>query len=127
MVLRRSGEILQLQPGGLPVGMFPEVAYDSQSVQLGPGDRLILYSDGVTECQGPAGEAFGGERMNAALASAARTPAARLTTVLAERLRQWRGGSDFEDDISVLVLGRPMEPGERAGAPPGDPASNGES
>jgi sigma-B regulation protein RsbU (phosphoserine phosphatase) len=116
IVLRRGGEILQLQPGGLPVGMFPEVGYESQTLQLAWGDRLILYSDGVTESQNPAGEAFGAERLTALLAVAARTPAARLTTVLADRLRQWRGGRDFEDDISVLILERPVEPDDWPGA-----------
>jgi sigma-B regulation protein RsbU (phosphoserine phosphatase) len=110
IILRSIGECEYLEPGGLPVGMFPEVAYDSQIVHLGPGDRLIFYSDGVTECQGPNGELFGDQRMTALLTAAFDASASRLISTLANRLREWRKRDDFEDDISVLVLERPQEP-----------------
>jgi anti-sigma regulatory factor (Ser/Thr protein kinase) len=107
IVLHADGEIEHLKPGGLPVGMFPDASYDSQRFRLDPGDRLILYSDGVTECQNPHGELFGDEQMKAVTAAATGSSSTTLTAVLEERLREWRGQSDFEDDISVLVLERP--------------------
>ena len=109
IVLHPSGEIEYLKPGGLPVGMFSDVAYNAQVLHLGPGDRMILYSDGVTECQSPHGELFGDDQMKAVMAATARSSLPRLTSALADRLREWRGQSDFEDDISVLVLERPSE------------------
>jgi len=89
--------------------MFPYAGYDSQIVHLDPGDRLILYSDGVTECQNPHGELFGDEQMHALMGAAARAPSAGLTATLSDSLRSWRGRSEYEDDISVLVLERPLE------------------
>ena len=114
IVLHPSGEIEYLKPGGLPVGMFSDVAYNAQVLHLGPGDRMILYSDGVTECQGPHGELFGDDQMKAVMAATARSSLPRLTSTLADRLREWRGQSDFEDDISVLVLERPSESSNEA-------------
>jgi sigma-B regulation protein RsbU (phosphoserine phosphatase) len=107
IVLRDSGEIACLSPGGLPVGMFPEVAYEAQQLRLDPGDRLLLYSDGVTECQNPAGEIFGDARLRSITKEANRHDDRPLTDALGASLREWRGESDFEDDISVLVLERP--------------------
>jgi sigma-B regulation protein RsbU (phosphoserine phosphatase) len=109
IVLHADGGVEYLKPGGLPVGMFPDASYDSQVVRLAPGDRLILYSDGVTECQNPHGELFGDEQMQAVTTAATRTPSARLTATLSDSLHAWRRGSDFEDDVSVLVLERPLE------------------
>ena len=87
--------------------MFPEVDYRAQEVQLAPGDKLVFYSDGVTECRNRQGEAFGEAQLRASLNFAAQTGLS-LTAVLEERLQEWRGPSDFEDDISLLVLERPL-------------------
>lgn len=106
IIRRRHGEIEYLKPGGLPVGMFPDVAYDSQQFRLGTGDRLILYSDGVTECQNTGGEAFGDAQLQAVAKAATSASSQSLTDNLADSLREWRGSNDFEDDISVLVLER---------------------
>jgi sigma-B regulation protein RsbU (phosphoserine phosphatase) len=114
LIVRRRGEIEYLAPGALPVGMFPEVAYEAQLVRLHPGDRLILYSDGVTECQNSHGDAFGDARLQAV--SAAYTSghgAQRLTDALGAELREWRGASDFEDDISILTFEHPSPGGTR--------------
>lgn len=107
LVLRQSGRIDTLHQGGLPVGMFPVVDYQAQEVQLAPGDKLALYSDGVTECRNRQGEAFGEAQLRASLGFAAQTGLS-LTAVLDERLRDWRGPRDFEDDISLLLLERPL-------------------
>ncbi len=114
LIVRRRGEIEYLAPGGLPVGMFPEVAYEAQLVRLCPGDRLILYSDGVTECQNSHGEAFGDARLQAVSAALTSSHGARrLTDALGDELREWRGASDFEDDISILTFEHPSTGGTR--------------
>lgn len=109
LVLRNSGRIDSLEPGGLPFGMFPHAGYEPQRLVLDEGDRLILYSDGVTECCNPQGELFGIERMQAALAASAGDHRSRMTRELEAQLQQWSGTLDFEDDVSVLVLERVRE------------------
>jgi phosphoserine phosphatase RsbU/P len=109
IVLRHCGKIEYLTAGGLPVGMFPEVTYEPQRLRLDPGDRLILYSDGVTECENVGGDAFGEAQLEAIAISSTCASAPQLTEAIGASLREWRGPGDFEDDISVLVLTRPLE------------------
>jgi sigma-B regulation protein RsbU (phosphoserine phosphatase) len=107
ILVRQSGAIESLRPGGLPVGMFPQMTYEPQRLSLDTGDRLILHSDGVTECRNPLGDVFGDEQLRAVSAEAAGGSAADLVAVLETRLRDWRGTAEFEDDVSILVLERP--------------------
>ena len=109
ILIRHDGTIEYLRQGGLPVGMFPHVDYDTQELCLDPGDRLILYSDGITECSDPSGEAFGYDRFRETLAQAILVGGTgALATALDRRLRAWRGPIHFEDDISMLALERPL-------------------
>jgi sigma-B regulation protein RsbU (phosphoserine phosphatase) len=94
-----------------------ELRTRARHLHLDPGDRLILYSDGVTECENVVGDAFGAAQLEAITISATRTSAPHLTEAIGARLRAWRGPGDFEDDISVLVLARPLESG-------GEPIAN---
>jgi sigma-B regulation protein RsbU (phosphoserine phosphatase) len=116
ILIRQGGEIEYLRQGGLPVGMFSRVDYETQELWLDPGDKLILYSDGITECSDPGGEAFGYERFRETLARASQAlGGGSLAAVLEQRLREWRGPFDFEDDISMLALERPLgEPEDSA-------------
>lgn len=61
LVLRRDGSLHWLESGGAPVGMFPNSDYRESSVQLSPGDLVIIYTDGVVEATNPAGEEWGVE------------------------------------------------------------------
>lgn len=106
LVLRCSGGFDDLPSGGLPFGMFPEVAYESRRLRLEQGDKLILYSDGVTECRGTDGELFGEQRFRDFVARFRGADPGQLTKDLGDHLRRWHGGADFDDDISVMVLER---------------------
>jgi sigma-B regulation protein RsbU (phosphoserine phosphatase) len=107
MILRRSGGIESLEVRGLPVGMFDSASYEAQYFQLDAGDRIVLYSDGITECFDASGEAFELDRFQQAMLE---LPAASTTSTLArleERVRAWRGNAAFDDDISVFMIERP--------------------
>lgn len=99
---RAAGRIEALGSGGMPVGMLPGVEYELTETTLAPGDRLILYSDGVTECENPQGEQFGEERMVAVLER--ERPLEASLEALHRELSGWRRQADFYDDVSILAL-----------------------
>lgn len=106
LLSRADGRCERLGQGGFAVGMFDDVPYDSVPFALAPGDRLILYSDGVTDCRSPAGEEFGLERLRQAAVAHHEAPLAALGSGLDEALARWRGRGEIEDDISLLVFER---------------------
>jgi sigma-B regulation protein RsbU (phosphoserine phosphatase) len=102
----REGPVGMIGEGGPVVGLFPDPGYETVSLRMGLGDRLVLYSDGVVECENPEGEAFSEERL---MAVAGETLAVPLDGALAElnrRLEAWRGAPAYDDDVSVLVIER---------------------
>ena len=73
LLLRSNGQLETLSEGGLLLGVIPNAPYVRGSVDLGPGDVLLAYSDGVLETLNNAEEEFGLERIKAKLRSAALT------------------------------------------------------
>ena len=61
MVIRKDGTTIRLDTGGVPLGIFPSWDYTEGVVHLCPGDRVIAWTDGVTEAVNPAGEEWGVE------------------------------------------------------------------
>jgi phosphoserine phosphatase RsbU/P len=90
--------------GGVPIGVLDEPGYEATQLQLAAGDRLVLYSDGVTDCRDAAGTAFGDERLRALLQSQRAAPLAQGGEQVHAALRAWRGGAAFEDDVTLLAL-----------------------
>lgn len=101
-----DGRIEQVGHGGFAVGMLEGVPYDSVAFTLDPGDRLILYSDGITDCRNAQGESFEIERLKWLLGDCRDMPLATLSSRLENDLMDWRGAGEIEDDISMLVLER---------------------
>ncbi|MCA2219091.1 PP2C family protein-serine/threonine phosphatase [Jidongwangia harbinensis] len=103
LVIRRTGAVEAVHVGGMMLGADLPGQFTEVVVWLAPGETCVIYTDGVTEARGPAGAAFGQERLAALLADYAGVPAA----VLAERIEQclvdWLTGADH-DDIALLVL-----------------------
>ncbi len=100
---RATGEVEELPPGGAVLGRLRQAAYPEVAVPLAPGDRVLLFTDGIPEALNAAGEMFGEERLRAALlgsGSAEATAAAIVAEVAA-----WRGRSAFDDDLTLVVAG----------------------
>jgi sigma-B regulation protein RsbU (phosphoserine phosphatase) len=105
LLVRASGEIVQLDGGGPVLGILPRMAYQGQRCRMDPGDMLLLYSDGVTEAANPAGEEFEGHFLE--LAREIRgSSAAEIVQRVHEAVRDWIAGQPPADDITVVCARR---------------------
>jgi phosphoserine phosphatase RsbU/P len=104
MLIRASGQVEQLGRGGLPVGLVPGAKYERVEVTLQPGDRLVLVSDGFTECPLPGGTDFGEDGLTQSLIRSSHLPGSDLLEALVWDLTQQSGSDSFPDDLSGLVL-----------------------
>ena len=92
--------------GGFAVGMLPDLEYDAITFELAPGDRLFLYSDGVTECANAQGEPFAETHLMELLEATADRPVAVVAERVGQALREWKGDDNHQDDITLLILER---------------------
>ena len=104
LLLRQSGEVVKLREGGAIIGLGGVVPFTEGAVQLYPGDRLILYTDGVLECINPHGESFGEERLVNTVVTWHSAPVDTMCERLIQTLFAHGGGVSPQDDISVLAL-----------------------
>ena len=90
--------------GGVPIGILDDPGYEARTLRLAPGGRLLVYSDGVTDCRDAADREFGAQRLQHILQEQRDAPLAAAGERLHEALRAWRGVLPFEDDITFLAL-----------------------
>ncbi len=105
-ILLRAGEVHQLRGEGLPLG-FPdmdELYLSQETIDLQPGDRLVLYTDGLTDAISPDGRAFGRERLIAQLRARAGVATADLCDALFAELAAHQGTADQFDDMTMLAV-----------------------
>jgi phosphoserine phosphatase RsbU/P len=102
-LLRRDGSYQRLQAGGSVLGVFPDQKFAVGDVQLAPGDRVVFFTDGVTEACDEAGEEFGEARLLQLLqvhrSASASQLQARILAVAGEFCR-----GHWQDDATLLVL-----------------------
>lgn len=104
ILIRRGKESTVLGTGGMPVGLWPEIDFDCFDISVSAGDRILLYSDGVTECVNRDGQAFGEGRLLAYLSDNQELALEDLLNGLLTEIRIWRGNSEFSDDVSLLAV-----------------------
>jgi phosphoserine phosphatase RsbU/P len=104
-VRRGDGSVQALSgAGGLVLGVMPGIDYPSHTLQLLPGDRLVLYTDGVTEAFSPADEAYGTERLIAEVKAHGDESAAALVERICRSVTVFAGTAPQSDDITLTVL-----------------------
>lgn len=104
-ILRReNGTLEKLESGGLPLGIKVDAAYETASLELRPGDALILFTDGVIEAFNESGEEFGNERWLATIRGLPDWNALQSLRYLMERVDQFVGATRQADDITCLVF-----------------------
>ncbi len=102
-ILVSAGAMRTLDQGGGVLGVYPAWTYEDASVGLSSGDRLLLFTDGITEAEGPQGEEFGMEKVAAFAKTHAANSAARMNQQLLAEVTEFCG-AQFRDDATLLVL-----------------------
>ena len=98
-----DGEIEILDQGNIPVGLSESFSYDCFQISLEPGDRLILYSDGITEAR-RRGEFFGEERFFDLIRSSRSDSVTSGVENIVKSLKNWIADESLADDISLLIV-----------------------
>jgi sigma-B regulation protein RsbU (phosphoserine phosphatase) len=102
LLVRADGRVDRLEPGGTVLGVFADSAYEQGDCPIAAGDRLVLYTDGMTEGRNRAGEEFGEERIaQSAVGHRALGAEALLAAILAD-VESFNGGA-YEDDATLIV------------------------
>jgi len=86
--------------------VMPDVEFPDHVVSLGPGDRLVLYTDGVTEACNTSEEAYGPERLSAEIRDHGDETPAALVERICQSVAAFSGSAPQADDITVAVLAR---------------------
>jgi sigma-B regulation protein RsbU (phosphoserine phosphatase) len=106
LVSRKDGTLARLDSTGPVAGIFAEAAYRSVTIRLAAGDRLVIFSDGVTESENVADEEFGEQRLRKVLLRGNTLTAEETCDAIVETLTAFRGSRPYNDDVTMLVVAR---------------------
>jgi sigma-B regulation protein RsbU (phosphoserine phosphatase) len=104
LLIRPGGAVELLSEGGMVLGVFPENQYEQAEISLNPGDRLLFYTDGITEARSPEGEEYGEDRLAAVAVAARRRSAGPIKDAILADVNAFTNGQ-FEDDATLIVVG----------------------
>jgi sigma-B regulation protein RsbU (phosphoserine phosphatase) len=103
MLVRASGDMETLEPTATVLGAFRRWHCEERSAALGPGDLLVICSDGVTEAETESGEEFGEERLVNVLRENAGQAAGAVVEAIVDEVARFSHGSRY-DDVTVVAL-----------------------
>ena len=108
-LLRASdGAISRLDSTGPVTGVIAGATYSARRVRIQRGEGLVLYSDGVTERENPAGEQFGESRLREVIGETAQRPAEEICAAVISRLQEFGNSRPYNDDVTLVVMNRRM-------------------
>jgi sigma-B regulation protein RsbU (phosphoserine phosphatase) len=102
ILFHKSGEVVPLGEGGTPLGIFPDRKYEDGGLQLESGDRLVLYTDGLTEAMNSDEQEFGERRLVEIGSRNIALSASELLGAIKEEVVSFCNGS-FQDDFTLVV------------------------
>lgn len=106
--------------GDLMLGVMEDATFHQTTLQMKPGERLVLYTDGVTEAFNPMSEAFGEERLLLVLSANSTQDAKTLAETVRDSVLRFEAGADRADDLTCAVLSYravPADPDQRSHVP----------
>jgi sigma-B regulation protein RsbU (phosphoserine phosphatase) len=102
LVIRAGGAVERLTEGGTVLGVFPDATFVQAQIGVSPGDRLLFYTDGISEARNTDGEEFGEQRIAAAAIAGRTLSAEDLKARVAAEVQAFTGGA-FDDDATIIV------------------------
>ena len=104
VLLRGDGDVSAVGQGGFPIGLMDGVDYTDEVILYNPGDRIFLYSDGIIECFNGKTEQFSIDRLMTVLQEGRHASLKASLDTLEQSLFDWRGGKEFDDDLTMLAI-----------------------
>lgn len=104
MVLRTGGAIEELETTGMPVGLLEGAEFPSAEARLAPGDKVLIYTDGVTEAEDVHGQFFGKKRLRQIVSARGAESCAAIHDAVQDAVAAFSEGAPQSDDITVVVL-----------------------
>jgi serine phosphatase RsbU (regulator of sigma subunit) len=113
ILTRSTGEIERLNSVGVPIGMFANTRYTATTLEMRPGSRLVIFTDGLTDAENAAEEEFGDDHLIECCSTiAAGMDAKGVADRLMQAVAEWSGGRERFDDTTVVVLHVGVVPGD---------------
>ncbi|HEX9652924.1 MAG TPA: SpoIIE family protein phosphatase [bacterium] len=103
-LFHQDGSFQTLSDGGLLLGMMPNMPYAVQTVNLLPGDCLVMFTDGVSEAVDASDEEFEEKRIEACVLENQKLPAEQVLQRLIKAVKDFAEGQPQADDITALVI-----------------------
>jgi sigma-B regulation protein RsbU (phosphoserine phosphatase) len=98
-----DGQMEMLEATGIPVGLLDFSSYEVQTSRLGPGDKLVIYSDGLSEAADRSGDFFELDRMRSVIRASAAADCGQMHTAMMRAVEEFTGGAEQRDDITLVV------------------------
>jgi sigma-B regulation protein RsbU (phosphoserine phosphatase) len=102
LLLRASGEIERLGATATVLGLFTQWNCEVKKIAVGPGDVLVIYTDGVTEAPNQAGEEFGESRLSRIVCAHPQLPVKEMLSMILDEVQQFSGASQA-DDLTLVI------------------------
>ena len=100
----RPNEISGIETTSLPIGIFSDAQYSSTTLELGPGDSLVIYTDGVSETQNDGGDQFGEQQLRKLMHECRSASPKALVESCIRRLNAFQAGNQRLDDRTIMAI-----------------------
>ncbi len=105
-LIAADGKMTKLSVGGIIVGIMPEAQYDESTIDINPGEFLILFSDGITEAMDSAEEEFGDKRLTDIVLNNRKESVENIIDIIFGEVKLFAGSSPQMDDMTVVIIKR---------------------
>ena len=99
-----NGKVVELMVGGIILGMMKDVVFETATVTIKPGDRIVMFTDGITEAMNEKEEEFGEERLKKLIQKWPNVSSQELMDKIISEVKEFSKGTPQDDDITMVIL-----------------------